>query len=444
MFKEYKSISKNYFANVFGLGVTFFNQIAMVPIFIKFWGVERFGDWILITALSSVFTMTNLGINQATNNEFVIKYQHKKLKACNKLLINSFIFISIISLISIFIAIITAYFFSFKDILFTKTFNDFQTNVLFILLLFNIFIKMYSGVYNGIYRVISKAHVSAMIENIIRLFEIIVLLVGVILDIDIIVIITLYNIPSLLGIIFKHYETKKYFKINFCSKDVDLNVFKSIIRPSMGFMLIPMGLALSNQGMIFVISGLLGSTILVIFSTTRTIVNFLKSALDLLGNSIHPEISVAYGRNDTGLIQKIFYRALIVNLLTGVIIVLLLVFFGKFIYLFLTNYSIHFNDYFFFGMIAVLVVTSISKIFSVLLLATNRHSNFAIFYLITQMLGVLFSYLSIKLIFTNISAIPIVLFFTESILLVITIKEVNKIFKLNLKNKINIKKIVFK
>jgi ABC-type nitrate/sulfonate/bicarbonate transport system permease component len=50
------------------MGVNFLNQIAMVPLFISLWGVDKYADWILITALSSFFTITNMGLNHATNN----------------------------------------------------------------------------------------------------------------------------------------------------------------------------------------------------------------------------------------------------------------------------------------------------------------------------------------------------------------------------------------
>jgi hypothetical protein len=75
----YKSIAKNYAANVFGMGINFLNQIAMVPLFIARWGVDKYADWILITAFSSFFAMADMGLSTVAINEFVIKYQQKNI-----------------------------------------------------------------------------------------------------------------------------------------------------------------------------------------------------------------------------------------------------------------------------------------------------------------------------------------------------------------------------
>ena len=135
----YKAIAKNYAANVFGMGVNFLNQIAMVPLFISLWGINKYADWILITALSSFFSMSNLGLNQATNNEFVIKFQQKDYISCIKLLTNSFLFVLAVGILFILGSIVLSLLFGFKNILHTTTFNEKETSSIFILLLLNIF-----------------------------------------------------------------------------------------------------------------------------------------------------------------------------------------------------------------------------------------------------------------------------------------------------------------
>jgi ABC-type nitrate/sulfonate/bicarbonate transport system permease component len=64
----YKSIAKNYTANGIGLGIRFLEQIALVPLFISFWGITKYADWVLITAFSSFFSMADMGLNTVTTN----------------------------------------------------------------------------------------------------------------------------------------------------------------------------------------------------------------------------------------------------------------------------------------------------------------------------------------------------------------------------------------
>ncbi|MGK6351557.1 lipopolysaccharide biosynthesis protein [Parapedobacter sp. DT-150] len=428
----YKSIAKNYAANLFGMGVNFLNQIGMVPLFISMWGVDKYADWILITALSTFFTMSNMGLNQATNNAFAIKYQQKDFVACRKLLTNSFLFVLAVGGLFMLVVLVIGFLVGFKSILNTTVFTETETSIVFILLLFNVFVKMYGGVYAGIYRVKSYAHVSAMIDNIIQLSGLLILFLGILLQTNIIIVIIAYNIPALIGIVYRHYRSQKWFKISFHFQHFDWITFKSLVKPSLAFMLVPLGFAVTNQGMIFVVNALLGSTILVAFTTTRTLVNFLRSLINAFGNSIYPEISNAYGRQDKNTISKVYYRSFIITILTSLAAVILLLFAGKLIFMMWTNHAVVFYSDFFTSMLAVLFVSCLWGLSSVILLATNKHGLFTLVFLLTQVAGVIFSYISL-VIYSKIEVVPIVLLITELSLLIFTMKEVNKLLESNFK-----------
>jgi len=429
----YKSIAKNYAANVFGMGVNFLNQIAMVPLFISLWGVDKYADWILISALSSFFSMTNMGLNQATNNEFVIKYQHKDYVTCAKLLINSFLFILAVGGLFILVVVIASFTIGFKNILNTTVFTEKETSIVFILLLYNVFAKMYGGVYNGIFNANKNAHLCNMIDNAVRMSELIVLFLGILLQINIIVVIIVYSVPVLIAIFYRHHHSQQWFEISFHFQYLDWSTFKTLIKPSLAFMLVPFGFAVTNQGMVFVVNALLGSTVLVAFTTTRTLVNFLKSLMNLLGNSIYPEISSAYGRNDKKMIKKVYYRSFAITIFTSLAAIIVLLFAGKTIYLMWTKHAVIFNNTFFNGMLIVLFVSCLWGLSSVILLATNKHGSFTLVFLITQIAGIILSYLCLE-IYPYIALIPVALFVPELALLLFTLAKVDKLLGNNFQN----------
>ncbi|RXG13094.1 lipopolysaccharide biosynthesis protein [Leeuwenhoekiella aestuarii] len=428
----YKSIAKNYFASSFGMGITFLNQIAMVPLFITLWSVEKYADWILITSISTVFAMTNLGLNDATANMFVLKYQSKEYDECKTLLINSFLFIGILGLIFLTSAGLVGFIVGFKTILGVHIFSGLETNISFILLLLNVFVKMYGGAYKGIYRVKSKAHTNSMIENFVRLLEIIILFVGIFWDFNIISILLFYNLPSLASIIYRSIHTSKWFNVKFSIFDFKWTTFKRIVKPSISFMLMPLGYAFSNQGIIFVVSGILGPVVLVIFTTTRTLINFLRSVTNLFGNSVYPEISLAYGAKKASDIFKLFYRSFAVTLLTSILSVIIILFFGKEIYLRWTNHEVEFNGILFMGLLSVFIIANLWNIISVFLLATNNHYSFTRYFFLKQLLEVILVYIVLK-VYSSINLVPVVMFFTEIILLILTFHSFKSVFNFNFK-----------
>ncbi|MDR3261516.1 MAG: hypothetical protein LBT78_06740, partial [Tannerella sp.] len=273
----YKSIAKNYAANMVGIGIRFLEQIVMVPLFIVVWGVDKYADWILITAFSSFFTMADMGLNKASMNEFVIKYQQKEYDICLKLLINTFVYIIMVGSIIVLSAILISFTGGFKGLLAVSVFSEYETSFVFILLLFLVFLKMYNGVYFGIFMAVSRFHISETIDNVVRLSEILILATGILSKINITMILAFYVIPSFINVIYKHIYVQKWFKLRFSFKLIDLSLLKSLLKPSFAFILLPLGWAISNQGMIFVVNALLGSVILVVFTTTNSMVNFLYS-----------------------------------------------------------------------------------------------------------------------------------------------------------------------
>ena len=61
-------ILKNIAGNFYGVGVNLFSQIILVPFFINYWGIELYADWIALTAISSFFSMSDIGLNIVTSN----------------------------------------------------------------------------------------------------------------------------------------------------------------------------------------------------------------------------------------------------------------------------------------------------------------------------------------------------------------------------------------
>jgi O-antigen/teichoic acid export membrane protein len=426
----YKSIAKNYAANIAGMGIHFGEQIAMVPLFISLWGIDKYADWILITALSSFFTMTNVGLNTVTNNEFVIRYQRKEFDVCVRLLANAFFFVLIVGSLSISVSIVIGFTCGFQEILNTKVFSGTETSVSFILLLFNVFVKMYNAIYSGIFNAVSKTHLNIYIGNIIKLAEILLLFLGILLKYNIISILIIYCIPAVAGIGFNHFYTKRWFDASLKFSNFHAHTFKTILKPSIAFMMMPLGFAVQNQGMVFVVNALLGAPILVAYTTTRTFVNFLRQFMNMLANAIWPEISVAYGKKNLSAIAKLYSRSFIITFVLSLFCIILLFVFGKPVYLIWTKYAISFESMFFYGMLIVLLVSCLWGITSTIPLATNNHGSFSVAFLVTQLAGVVMTYIALN-IYSNLSIIPVMLFIEEVFLLWFVMKKVNQLLNSN-------------
>ena len=73
-----KPILKNLCANFSGIGINLFCQVILVPFYIEQWGVDKYADWIVLSSVSSVFSMSDIGLNTVISNQFSIKDVYKR------------------------------------------------------------------------------------------------------------------------------------------------------------------------------------------------------------------------------------------------------------------------------------------------------------------------------------------------------------------------------
>lgn len=429
----YFSILKNYTAQLIGFIIVIFNQIFLVPIFIENWGLSKYSDWVTISALSNLFIMSNLGINQASNNLFCFSYQNDDFKICKKIIHNSIIFIFILFVLVVGIVLICNLFVNFNVFLNINEFSENETFNIFLFLLFNIFIKMFSSVFSGIYRATSNSHINAYIDNIVVLLEVVILLLAVNYYFDVFFLSFVYNVPVISGTIYRLVQSKKWFNFgDLYNLKFDKLIFKKIVEPSLGFIAIPLGQTLNNQGLVLIVKTVLGNEALVSFTTTRTLVNLVRSVTNIFSNSASPEISNLYGKRQVNKIEELYIKILVAVLVSTFIIITILYFYGSYIYVLWLKNTVFFNKDFFTLMLFFLFISAFSSVISTILYSTNLHKNFSILFLGLQFILVFISYFLLST-SNELNVVAILLIIFESILLVYSIRVLrSSLFKSNL------------
>ena len=76
IFKNYTSLSLNHGANIL-------LNILLVPLFLKFWDISTYADWILISTIPAILSLGELGLTSYGSNSIVILYNKKKKNRVN-------------------------------------------------------------------------------------------------------------------------------------------------------------------------------------------------------------------------------------------------------------------------------------------------------------------------------------------------------------------------
>jgi hypothetical protein len=86
----------NSFAAAIGKFLLFIQHIALVPIFISRWGVDYYGEWLVISAIPSLLAMSDIGITTASVNKFILRYSDSEVRLATRALVSAFIVLGVL------------------------------------------------------------------------------------------------------------------------------------------------------------------------------------------------------------------------------------------------------------------------------------------------------------------------------------------------------------
>ena len=75
-----KNLLKNSIATGSRKAVLMLDSLLLVPFFIYNWGVAYYGEWLTLTMIPTVLSLSNFGFGTAVSNRFVLNYGSKAKK----------------------------------------------------------------------------------------------------------------------------------------------------------------------------------------------------------------------------------------------------------------------------------------------------------------------------------------------------------------------------
>lgn len=373
-------VLKNLLGNFYGIGVNLFSQIVLVPFFISHWGIDLYGDWIALTAISSFFSMSDIGLNTVTSNAYSIAYNNGNIKECKALLANNTVLILLMWLLVAIIGFLFVNLFDLQSFFNLRVVSS-QIGVIVIFsLVCKIFISMLSSVYVSIYRAKSLAYKTFFIGNSIRLLEAAILLLGIIFQMSIKWIIVFYCIPAIGQLLYYVVDSRIKYGCKVQLKSVNWGLFKRMLFPSLSFMSFPLGYAIILQGFTLVVNKFFGAESVVLYNTTRTVCNFLKVIPNAVKNAIWPEFTIAFANKDAKRMQKLYNMTLFISLAFIVLAAIVLLLGGDWIYEIWTRHAVQFSFSLMFIYMISVFFNSIWEASGMTLMATNSHTRLGLLF----------------------------------------------------------------
>ena len=342
--------------------------------------MDLYADWIALTAISSFFSMSDIGLNTVTANQYSICYNNGNEKKCNSLLANNIILILSIWVLCLVIGSIAFKIIDVKNVMNLHIVSSQTGGIALFLLISKIFISMLSSVYTAIYRAKSMAYKTFFISNTSRLLDALILLLGILLNIDIELIAFLYCAPSVLQFFYYVIDSRLRYNKRIYFKAFDFHLFKEVLIPSVSFMSFPLGYAIIMQGFTLIVNKFFGAESVVLYNTTRTVCNFLKVIPNAIKNAAWPEFTIAFAKGNSLRMVNLYKKTIILSLSFVIFAVIILLTFGDVVYRIWTKNTVEFNFLLMLAYMASIFFNSVWETSGMALMATNRHTRLGILF----------------------------------------------------------------
>jgi len=389
-------ILKGVGAHALGVGIAMFARIIYPPLFLKAWGVDLYGEWLMLSSVVMYLSLADFGGQMYVANRLAEAYAKKDVDLFKRLLntgLALFVLLPTVAFI-LFMAFI-AWGSPTLAIPLTQAPSGTAFWVL-VIFAFQICLALPLGMLSGVYRAVGMLPRSAMLNNWSQLLQLVLVSLGLWLSWEMVAIAAMHAIPIFVIGVITLRELRDRFPGIISFHSADWRMAKGFVVPSAHFFSIQLSQALTFQGVLLIVGVTLGAVPVVLFSAMRTVTNSMRQTLAILMNSVWPEMTSLFAREEAEKLRRLFRATLRATLVSAVIFIAIFHYFGGVIFHLWLGNKVEYQQLY----MDLLLIYVFQLVFwlscSNLLMSINKHHEVSILLLVAAACTIVFVYLGAK------------------------------------------------
>jgi O-antigen/teichoic acid export membrane protein len=390
----YKKLSRNASAQGFSFAITAFIQVISVPILLSSWGINLYGEWLILSTIPTYLMATDFGIGfgAGANNKLAMLIEKNKIKHAITTFQSFYLFTLLISGVSFLVLIFIAFLFPLGTWFHLKESSEFDFKLILIFLSLFSFLSLQLNIIEGAFRSNRRYATGISLLALLRLLESLVILCVALLGFKLIEASFFLFLTRTFGFLsLKKYLEWKYDWLTYGIKYASWSEIKELLSPAYSFIVFLLANVLNIQGIILLIGLILGPTSVTFYSILRTVSRFIIQINGLISNSFWPELSSAFARKNFHDVKNIYRLSSKLIFWLSFVMLIVLYFYGYQIINVWTKGKVQLN----FTIFLMLIFTAIFHTFwyanYTLFASINKHRFFSFLYLGLSVLGFVLS-----------------------------------------------------
>lgn len=374
-------LTGNLSANIYAMGVNLSIQVIGVSVFLAAWGMTRYGEWLLLSAIPSYFAMSDLGLSSVAGNQMAMYAARDQRRDAIATFQGSWMIVTALSLVLFLAALFAVSADGLGFVLNRGSITGEQARSTLLVLIAYTLATLQTNQFAAAFRCANRTATGIAYLGTARLVEFVAAAAAAGLGMGFPgVALTMLLARVLVTVVLIGHLRHSIPWLQFGFARVNWGTIPSLLRLGIAFMGFPAGHALSVQGMLLVVGHGLGPAATVIFSTTRTFTRFASQAVNVVSITVWPELSVAFGRSDVRALQVLHQKLVAWGIAIAMIAVVGVLSTASLILPIWTHGAVLVHWTLLLILVLGLLPNSVWSLSYTVPLATNRHSRVAFAY----------------------------------------------------------------
>jgi O-antigen/teichoic acid export membrane protein len=356
-------------------------QLGSVPLLLHAWGVARYGDWLLLSAIPVYLTLSDLGFGDASGSDMSMRVAANDKAGALQTFQSSWVLVTAVSTATLLLAALSVRWVPWQPWLRLSSVSSPQAAIIVLVLAAWVVVAQQNGVTESGYRCDGNFATGTLLMTVQRLAEVSLATAVALLGGNLLAVAFTYLAVRCLGtVVYALLLRHRSPWIRYGFRHARWDTIKQLAAPAFGFMAFPVGQALSFQGFTILIGALLGPLAVVLFSTLRTLSRLTFQLVAVFKHAFWPELSMAFGAGDISLARRLHRHACQASLAVSIFGGALLWIFGPAIYHVWLRQRIVFDAACFHVLLLAVVTNSFWDTSAVIPMSINGHCRIAVTY----------------------------------------------------------------
>lgn len=421
-------VTRNIGATGFGLVVTIVVQLASVPLFLHGFGLELYGEWLVVTAVPVYLSLSDLGFVSVAANEMTMRMAVEDRRGTLQAFQSAWVVMTGATVIAAGAMLAPLWLWSPAGLLHVRLMTHHEIALTLTLLFGYVVMTMQSGMLEAGFRCVGRFPRGNTLMSLLRLGDFGAAGGAVLLGAGPVKVAAAQLVARVVGYVAVRTSMRREIPwLLFGTSEYARTAVRRMVGPALAFLSFPVGNALALQGMVFAVSAALGAPAVVILNVVRTLAGTVRQFVNVINHGVWPEMSRAIAAGELPLARRLHVASLQGTLLATGLVAAAVVVVGQPLIHVWTGASVTAPQGFLSLMVLTVLLDSAWLTSSVVIASVNRHQVMASLYLASNLLALGLAFPLVRRI--GLSGVPVSLFVVDIVLIGYTLRACGTILK---------------